>query len=205
METALHSLAHKATATVKHWWLVLICGIAGIVAGITAFCCPADFYLTLSILFGAVMLLNGIVEIVLYCTSRSYFVASGINLLGGILDILLGAFLCFHVGVSAIILPIMLGIWLLFRSIQMIDFWSRVRTFGLSGAGWQVATGVLLLLLSLAILFSPLGLGVPAVTILTGCGLLVAGISLCVIAFRLKNIHTFVKKNIVEDVTAEEV
>ncbi|MCM1034054.1 MAG: DUF308 domain-containing protein [Paludibacter sp.] len=205
MENSLQTLARKATQTVKHWWLVLICGILGIATGIAAFCCPAEFYLTLSIVFGVIMLLSGIVEIVLYCTSHSYFVASGLNLLGGILDIILGIFLCSNIALSAALLPLMLGIWILFRSIQMIDFWSRMRTFGISGAGWQVFFGLLLLVLSLAILLNPLKLGASLVIVLSGCGLLIAGVALCFIAFRLKNIHTFVKKNIVEDVTAIEV
>lgn len=205
MKNPLQSLANKATQTVRNWWIVLICGIAGIGAGITAFCCPAEFYLTLSILFGALMLLNGLAEIVLYCTSHSYFIKSGLNLLGGIFDIILGTFLCFHIGISAVILPIMLGIWLLFRSIQMIDFWSRMHTFGLKGTGWQIFTGVLLLLLSLAILFQPFGLGTTMVITLTGCGLLIAGISLCIVSFHLRKIHTFVKKNIIEDITPEEL
>lgn len=205
MKTTLQRLSEKATATVRNWWLILIGGIACITAGISAFCFPAEFYLTLSVLLGIVMVVSGIVEIALFFGSRSYFVRSGFNLLGGILDLVLGIILCAHVGISAIILPIMLGVWLLFRSIQFIDFWSRMRMFDVPNSTWQIVVGVLLLLLSVCILFNPFRLGASMVIVLAGCGLLLAGLTACITAFHLRKIHTFVKKNIIEDATFEEV
>ena len=205
MKTTLQRLSDKATATVRNWWLILIGGIACIAAGISAFCFPAEFYLTLSVLLGIVMLVSGIVEIALFFGSRSYFVRSGFNLLGGILDLVLGIILCAHVGISAIILPIMLGVWLLFRSIQFIDFWSRMRMFDVPNSTWQIVVGVLLLLLSVCILFNPFRLGASMVIVLAGCGLLLAGLTACITAFHLRKIHTFVKKNIIEDATFEEI
>lgn len=205
MENPLQKLGKRATQAVKNWWLLLVAGIACIAVGIVVFCYPGEAYLTLSILFGILMLLSGIVEIALYCSSNNYFIRSGVSLVGGILDLLLGMLLCCNVAATAALLPILLGIWLLFRSIQMIDFWSRLRTFNVPNAGWQVASGVLLLLLSLLIIFHPFGLGTVVVVALVGCGLIIAGISLCAVGCRLKSLHNYIKRNIIEDVEAETI
>ncbi len=203
MENPLQKLTKRATQAVKNWWLLLVVGIACVAMGIVVFCYPGEAYLTLSILFGILMLLSGILEIVLYCSSNNYFIRSGISLIGGIIDVLLGLMLCCNVAATAILLPILLGIWLLIRSIQMIDFWSKMRTFNVPNAGWQVTSGVLLLLLALMVIFHPFGLGIPAVVAMVGCGLIVAGISLCATGIRLKSLHKFIKRNIIEDVEAE--
>ena len=111
--------------------------------------------------------------------------------------------LCCNVTITVVLLPIFLGVWLLLRSIQMIDFWSKMRAFNVPNAGWQVASGVLLLLLALMIMFQPFGLGIPAVVALVGCGLIITGISLCATGIRLKSLHNYIKRNIIEDVEAE--
>ncbi len=203
MENPLQRLTHRATQAIKNWWLLLVVGIACIAVGIVVFCYPGEAYMTLSILFGVLMLLSGILEIVLYCSTNSYFIRSGISLVGGILDLLLGILLCCNVAATAVLLPVLLGIWLLVRSIQMIDFWSRMRAFNVPNAGWQIASGVLLLLLSLMVIFHPFGLGVPVVVALVGCGLIIAGISLIATSIRLKSLHKYIKHNIIEDVEAE--
>ena len=64
MENFLNRMADKASRTVRHWWLYLITGILSIIAGIVVFCNPIESYLTLSIMFGILMLISGIVELV---------------------------------------------------------------------------------------------------------------------------------------------
>ncbi len=205
MENPLRRLTNRATQAIKNWWLLLVVGIACIAVGIVVFCYPGEAYLTLSILFGVLMLLSGILEIVLYCSTNSYFIRSGISLVGGILDVLLGILLCCNVEVTLAFLPVFLGIWLLIRSIQMIDFWSKMRIFNVPNAGWQIASGVLLLLLALMIIFHPFGLGIPVVVAMVGCGLIIAGISLIATGIRLKSLHKYIKNNIIEDVEAETI
>ena len=89
MDNLFNRMADKASRTVRHWWLYLITGILSIIAGIVVFCNPIESYLTLSIMFGILMLVSGIVELVVSSTSRNYFTTRSYSIVGGILDLLI--------------------------------------------------------------------------------------------------------------------
>ena len=90
MSNFISRLAENATRTVKNWWLFLIGGILCIGAGIAVFCNPIEGYAALTLLFGVVILVVGLVELIVAMTSRNYFMMRGYNVVGGILDILIG-------------------------------------------------------------------------------------------------------------------
>ena len=200
MESFLNRMAEKASKTVRHWWLYLLTGILSIIAGIVVFCNPIESYLTLSIMFGVLMLVSGIVELVVSSTSRSYFTTRSYSIVGGILDLLMGLFLCCYPRVTLVVLPVVLGVWMMFHSFMIIGLGSDMDSFRVRGSGWVIAGGVVLLLLSLGITFFPLTLslgitffpltlGTASVVILTGCALIVFGIMLIALSIRLRRIH----------------
>lgn len=189
MESFLDRMAEKASKTVRHWWLYLLTGILSIIAGIVVFCNPIESYLTLSIMFGVLMLVSGIVELVVSSTSRSYFTTRSYSIVGGILDLLMGLFLCCYPRVTLVVLPVVLGVWMMFHSFMIIGLGSDMDSFRVRGSGWVIAGGVVLLLLSLGITFFPLTLGTASVVILTGCALIVFGIMLIAMSIRLRRIH----------------
>ena len=94
MESLFNRMAEKASKTVRHWWLYMLTGILSIIAGIIVFCNPIESYLTLSIMFGILMLISGIAELVVSATSRNYFTTRGYSIVNGILNLILGIFLC---------------------------------------------------------------------------------------------------------------
>ena len=161
-------MADKASRTVRHWWLYLITGILSIIAGIVVFCNPIESYLTLSIMFGILMLISGIVELVVSTTSRNYFTTRGYSIVNGILNLILGIFLCCYPRVTMLALPVILGVWMLLNSFTIIGLGSDMDSFRVRGSGWVIAGGVVLLFLSLGITFFPLTLGTASVIILTG-------------------------------------
>ena len=56
----------------------------------------------------------------------------------------------------------------------------------------MIASGIVLLILSILILMNPFRAGIPAVIILTGVGLLVFGIILGIMSFKLRDIHNLI-------------
>ena len=50
----------------------------------------------------------------------------------------LGIFLCVYPAVTVVLLPIMLGIWLMYHSFMMIAFGGDLETFKIGGSGWVV-------------------------------------------------------------------
>ena len=169
--------------------MYLICGILCIAAGIGVFSFPMESYMTLGILFGILMLIVGAVQLIIAGTSRNYLTGRGYTIVGGILDLILGILLCANPAVTLAIMPILLGIWMLYHSFMIIAFGGDMETFNLSGSGWTITGGVLLMLLSIMILVNPFSAGITAVIVLTGCGLIVFGILICALGIQLKDIH----------------
>lgn len=189
MKRHYENLMSKAARAVKHWWLLLISGLLCIVAGILVFIFPMESYMTLSILFGILMLIVGAAQLIIASTSGNYLAMRGYVIAGGILDLLLGIFLCLYPAVTVVLLPIMLGIWMMYHSFMIIAFGGDLETFKIGGSAWVTVGGILLLLLSILILVNPFSAGIATVIVVTGVGLLVFGLLLCAQSNMLRQIH----------------
>ena len=171
------SLIENSKQAVRYWWLLLIIGIALFAVGVLIFVYPAQSYLGMSLVFGWLMLISGILEVVLSSANKHFITGRGWMMAGGIIEIILGIILIFNVGLSAATLPIFLGFWLMMSALEI------------AGSGWTIFTGVLLLLCSLWILFQPLVIGTTAVIVWVGITLLLAGITAFSLALQLRNAH----------------
>ena len=192
MKRHFENLTYKVGRTVKHWWMLFIAGILCLAAGVTVFVFPLESYVTLSIIFGILMVLVGAVQLIVASSSNNYLTMRGYAITGGVLDLLMGLFLCFYPGVTLVILPIMLGIWMLYHSFMIIAFGDDLDTFNIKGNGLLIGSGVVLLILSILILMNPFAAGIAAVVVIAGVGLLVFGVILCMISLKLKEIHNLV-------------
>lgn len=189
MKTIIEEISEKASRVVKHWWLMLVAGVLSVAAGIMVFCKPAGSYMTLSIMFGVLMLVTGVAGLVTSLTSRNYFMTRGYNVVGGVLDMVLGFFLCLKPQITLVMLPVFLGIWMMFHSFMVIGFGGDLNGLRLRGSGWVIAEGVLLLVLSLLIMMNPFSFGIASVIVLTGVGLLLFGAMLIFGSLKLRHIH----------------
>ncbi|MBQ6878756.1 MAG: DUF308 domain-containing protein [Bacteroidales bacterium] len=190
MKRRFENLTKRAGRAVRHWWLMTIAGVLGIAAGIAVFAFPLESYVTLSILFGVLMLVVGAAKLIAASTSGNYFMMRGYVITGGVLDLLLGLFLCINPGVTLIFLPIMMGFWMMYNSFILIGFAGDMDTFGIRGTGWIMGGAILLLILSVLVLINPFGAGVATVVVLAGVGLIVFGLLLCSLSMTLKEVHS---------------
>ncbi len=194
MKRHFENLPNKVSRAVQHWWLMLLAGILCVVLGIIVFVFPLESYVTLSILTGVVMLIVGAAQLIVASTSGNYLAMRGYMVVGGVIDLLLGIFLCVYPGVTLVILPIMMGIWMMYHSFMMIAFGGDLDTFRISGGGTVIFGGVILLLLSILVLANPFRAGIAAVIVVAGVGFLLLGILLCWMAMKLKTIHMYAEK-----------
>ena len=188
MKRHFENLVAKASRAVKHWWLMLIAGILCIAAGICVFVFPVESYVALSILFGIVMLLTGIGQLIIASTSGNYLMMRGYFIVGGIMDLILGIFLCVYPGVTLVVLPFMMGLWLMYHSFILIAFGGDMDTFKVSGSASMIILGILVLILSIFVLLNPFSAGVVTVLVVAGAGLLLLGITFCVLAAKLRDL-----------------
>ena len=173
---------------------MLIVGLLSVVAGILVFVFPLETYVTLSVLFGVLMMLVGAAQLILSSSSNNYLMMRGYFIVGGVLDVLLGLFLCLYPGITIFLLPILLGIWMLYHSFMIIAFGGDLDTFGVDGQGFVVGSGILLLILSILILMNPFSAGIAAVVVLTGVGLVVFGLILVILSVKLKELHKIIQQ-----------
>ena len=189
MKRHFENLTSKAGRAVRHWWLMMAAGILTVAAGIAVFVFPMESYVALSILIGILMLAVGAAQLIVALTSGNYLAMRGYMVVGGIIAVLLGLVLCIYPGVTFALLPVMLGIWMMYHSFMMISFGGDLETFNIGGSTSVVVGGILLLLLSIMVLANPFSAGVATVVVMAGLGLIVLGLLLCWLALKLKNIH----------------
>lgn len=188
MKRHFENLTERAGRAVQHWWLMMLAGVLCIALGIAVFVFPLQSYVTLSILAGILMLLVGAAQLIIASTSGNYLAMRSYMLVGGLIDLILGLLLCIYPGVTMALLPIMLGIWMMYHSFMIIAFGGDMETFRVKGSGWTILGGVLLLALSFVVLVNPFSAGVAAVVVLSGIGLIVFGFLLCWVAGVFRNI-----------------
>ena len=196
MRTHFDNLTLKASRVIRHWWLYMLCGILCMVAGIAVFIFPMESYMTMGLLFGILMLFVGAVQLIVASSSGNYLAMKGYVIVGGILDLIMGIILCINPAVSLVLMPVLLGIWMLYHSFMIMAFGGDMETFRIDGSGWTIAGGALLMLLSIFVLVNPMSAGVATVVTLAGVGLIVFGLLLCVLSFKLKDLHRFLDDDI---------
>ena len=188
MKRHFENLTNKVSRAIKHWWLLMLAGLLCIAMGIVVFVFPLESYVTLAILFGVLMLAVGAAQLIIASSSGNYLAMRGYVIVGGVLDLILGIFLCIYPYVTLMALPIMMGIWMMYHSFMIIAFGGDMETFKLGGSGLVIAGGIVLLLLSILVLVNPLGAGVATVVVIAGVGLLVFGGLLCALSLKMKDV-----------------
>ena len=171
----------------------MLAGILCVAAGLAVFIFPMESYMALSILFGILMVLVGAAQLIIASTSGNYLAMKGYVIAGGILDLLLGIFLSIYPAITVVLLPIMLGIWMMYHSFMIIAFAGDLDTFKLKGSGWVTFGGVLLMILSILVLVNPFSAGIATVVVFTGVGLILFGVLLCGQSTLLRKVHEVIQ------------
>jgi uncharacterized membrane protein HdeD (DUF308 family) len=188
MKRHFENLAARAARAVRHWWLLMLAGILVVAAGVCVFVFPVQSYVTLSLLFGILMLLVGAIQLIVASTSGNYLMLRGYIIVGGVLDLLLGIFLCIYPGVSLFLIPVLMGLWLMYHSFMIISLGGDMSTFKVPGDAMVIVGGILLLLLSIFVIVDPFSVGVVTVLTVAGAGLIFFGVIMCSLSLTLRSI-----------------
>jgi uncharacterized membrane protein HdeD (DUF308 family) len=172
------------TLLTRHWWAVGLRGLLAILFGILALVLPGVTVIVLIALFGAYVLIDGIVAIYLAFRGRANNRNWGWLLVEGIAGVLIGIITFRWPGVTTFVLlafiaawAIITGVMEIFEAIELRRVIDNEWLLILSGAA-SVLFGVLLLLF-------PSG-GALALVWLIGIFALIFGILLLVLSWRLR-------------------
>jgi uncharacterized membrane protein HdeD (DUF308 family) len=176
--------APRLQAASKHWWLLLLRGIAAIAFGVLAFVWPGATLVTLIIFFGAYALIDGVLAIAAAIAGRGGSTPVWWLVVSGILGIVAGLVTFLWPTMSAIILIAFIGAWSLAHGVfEIID---AIRLRKQIENEWTLGLmGLLSVVFGLAVLIAP-GAGALALIWVIGAYAVVFGILMVALAIRLK-------------------
>ncbi|SKB91819.1 Uncharacterized membrane protein HdeD, DUF308 family [Soonwooa buanensis] len=179
-------MSQNYTNPYKYWYLPLITGIIFIISGIYIFRTPLASYLTLSMIFAAIFFVTGIMEVVNAFSNRHY-PNWGWSLAGGIVDLILGIMLISSPALSATILPLYVGITILFRSIMGIGSSLALKKVGIKSWGTVMIFSILGLLFAILMIVNPVFGGL-TIVYYTAISFIMIGVFQIMLAFGLKKL-----------------
>ena len=170
----LHMLA-------RNWWAVALRGLAASLFGLLTIFLPGVTLVTLILLFGAYVLVDGVFNAIAAFRSASHHWAL---LIEGLIGILAGIVTFAWPAMTAIALLYLIAFWAILTGAFEIAAGIRLRNV-IANEWALILMGALSLLFGVFILFAP-GAGALAIVLWIGVYALIFGILLLALAFRLR-------------------
>lgn len=170
---------------IGRWWLSIIVGLVAIAAGIIVFINPVASYFAVAMWLGVAVLLSGIFNLVQCFSTDNSFVRNVWVVIAAIIDIIIGVALMFNTLFTAIMLPILFGIWLLCRGGVMLLQGMDLRSYRVRNAGWVVLGSIVMIAISFVVLLMPESFGVEAVILFIGIAFVAYGVSAVALGLKL--------------------
>ena len=166
-----------------NWWVFALRGVLAIAFGIAAFLAPAAAMLALVLVFAAYSLVDGVLSIVLAVRGARRQERWGLLLLNGLLGVAIGIAAAIWPGITVLVFVLMVATWALMSGALML-----AAAFGLrvSHGRWLFAFGGIASMLYGMLLFASPLIGAVVLTWWIGAYALVFGVTLILLAFRLR-------------------
>lgn len=179
--------------TIKYWWIYMLIGIFFILGAIYIFSNPAESYVSLSLFFAFMILLDGIGSVILSISNRKVLEGWGWQLASGILSTIIGVAMLMHPGLSLAILPLFVGFWVLLKGSFVIGVSFDLKKIGTEGWGWTLFLGIMTVLFGLGMVMNPV-FGASMVLSFTAIGFLFIGFAILFISLKLRKVKKGIEK-----------
>lgn len=166
----------------KNWWLWLFRGIFAILFGVLAFAMPGITLVSLVLLYGVYALADGLTSIWVGAGARVWSFV-----LLGILGIIVGIYTFVYTGITALVLLYLIAGWSIARGIFEIIAAIRLRK-EIENEWWLILGGVISIIFGVALIVNP-GAGALAMVWVIGIYAIVFGVTMTVLAFRLRGLR----------------
>jgi uncharacterized membrane protein HdeD (DUF308 family) len=170
----------------RNWWAIALRGVVAILFGLVTFAWPGATMLSLVFVFAVYALLDGILDIVAAVRSARQHERWGLLVLEGIVDILAAAIAIAWPGLTILIFVLVIAAWALVTGVLMM-----IAAFRLNpehGRWWLVLGGLVSILYGVLLVIAPM-IGAVVLTWWLGAYALVFGVSLLILAYRLRHMH----------------
>ncbi|HEY4110888.1 HdeD family acid-resistance protein [Puia sp.] len=170
--------------SLRNGWVFLLTGILLILAGCAAFFHPVLTTITIGLALGIIIILQGISHIVFALYNRTLPHWSW-HLLIGFIDLLIGGILLPYPDITLVVLPFLVGFWILLRGLSVILYAFTLRHFAFAAWSWFLAGGIFIALFALFIIKFP-QLGYLTIVTWTALALIITGITNILLALRFR-------------------
>ncbi|WP_316766443.1 HdeD family acid-resistance protein [Pedobacter frigiditerrae] len=171
----------------KYWWLLYASGVLFVFLGSWIIVSPQKSYLFLSLLLAIGLLTTGLFESLYSIFHIRKIKDWGWIFIGGLIDAILGVYLLNYPLIAIILMPFVIGIWMLFRAFMTVSSSIALKTIGVKGWLWLLVTSMVLILPSILILINPFAELINIVFI-TGIAFVLSGIFRIIFSQRLKSL-----------------
>ncbi len=167
---------------VRHWWLILVRGIAAIAFGILCFVWPAISLLALVLLYGVYAIVDGISAITWGSQSHWTWMTAV-----GVVSVLAGLIAFFWPGITALALLYLIAAWAIVRGVSEIVAAIHLRR-QITHEWMLIAGGILSIVFGVLVALFP-GAGALSLVWAIGVFAVVSGIFAVSLALRLRSLQ----------------
>lgn len=133
----------------------------------------------LVITFGVILVINGLIHIISYFSTKDDFMIFNFELIQGIISIITGLLFIFQPRIISTFLPFFVGVWIIIESV--IKFQVALNLRGIEGTNWimMLVLSILTAIIGIIIILNPFA---SAIALTTVCGILLLiseAINLC--------------------------
>ncbi len=170
----------------RFWWVLLLRGAVAILFGILALTSPGMTLGSLVLFFAAFAFVDGVSDVFHAFTGRDDNESWWVLLLEGLLGIAFGVITYQAPGITALMLLLYIGFWAIATGVMRIILAVRLR-HEITGEWWMALGGVVSILFGMAMVSRP-GAGALAVLTVIGIWSIVSGVTLVLLAFKVKSV-----------------
>ncbi len=176
------------TARFKKWWLLLIKGFILIILACLIIFYPQESIVTISLFMGISLIVTGIVLLLISAELRKAMENWTMRLAEGLMDIVFGFFLLAHPDVSLVIIPILIGFWVIFYGVLILAGSFQFKESFQTRRKAVLIVGIFTVIFGFIIAFNP-GITIVSIGILIGVPVLIIGLANLFFAMNLRNLE----------------
>jgi uncharacterized membrane protein HdeD (DUF308 family) len=166
------------------WWLVALRGVAGIVFGLIALFAPGVTILSLLLLLGIYLIVDGMFGLLSALMASRREERWGLLLVESLLNVLIGIIVMVEPGISLVVFMLLLAAWAIVTGGLMVG---TAMNHKRDGQAWLIGGGLVSVMFGIVLAIAPI-IGAVVLTWWLGLYALIFGVALLVFGLHLRNI-----------------
>jgi uncharacterized membrane protein HdeD (DUF308 family) len=171
----------------RHWWAIVLRGVIAILFGVVALAAPGAVLLSLALLFGIYLLIDGVIGLVSTFQAVTAHGHWGALLAEAVMNIIMGLIALFLPAAAVLAFVLLMAAWALISGGLMIA--AAVKLHASHGRWWLGLGGVASLIWGILLVASPL-VGAVVLAWWLGIYAIVFGVALLACGWRLRARHS---------------